>query len=420
MNAPAREDPWDNDVQPDALIQKTAAVMKRVTELRAEIVELSAQLEAQRGAIDQLQAGHAAVRSALTEGAIAACAAHARYRAERRAALLEARRSAMPVGADWLSWATWRGRWGLVKMGAPGRTLLLAASGVWRWSGRPVYDLRHIGAYLRRGADRGVAPPSLFDQAFYLSRNPDVAARGFSPLLHYLATGQREGRDPHPLFDAAFYTRENLAALRASRLWPLAHFMRHGARAGRDPHPLFDTVHYLSQNPMLATGEDAPSHYVREGWRLGLSPHPLFDPAWYQAQMPASAADTPPLVHFILEGAAAGLSPHALFDPAWYLAQAPEAGPNPLAHYLAFGAGRGHSPSPCFDPQHYVARRGAAPPAGVDPLVDYLQGGAWSVAEPAPGFATAAYIAAHPDLLRTGVTPLEHWARRTAEQRLRD
>jgi hypothetical protein len=42
----------------------------------------------------------------------------------------------------------------------------------------------------------------LFDTAWYLAANPDVAAAGVDPLQHYIDYGAAEGRDPNPLFDS--------------------------------------------------------------------------------------------------------------------------------------------------------------------------------------------------------------------------
>jgi hypothetical protein len=36
-----------------------------------------------------------------------------------------------------------------------------------------------------------------FDTGDYLAANPDVAAAGVNPLLHYLALGIHEGRSSH-------------------------------------------------------------------------------------------------------------------------------------------------------------------------------------------------------------------------------
>lgn len=302
----------------------------------------------------------------------------------------------------------------LARLGSPGRAAVIARSGVWRGSGRPLQDLRHMAAYARRRANPDVAPESFFDQAWYLAAYPDVAAAGASPLVQYLLSGGREGRNPHPLFHAAWYRARHAGEIAAVSVTPLEHYMRLGAARGDAPHPAFDVGHYLAQGPALAPGEHAAAHYLREGAAAGLSPHPLFDPAWYARQAGRSDA-AGGLLHYLAEGWRRGLSPHPLFDPAWYLTTYPavaEAGIEPLTHFLVEGAAQGFSPGPWFDLPAYVAQRGEGLRAGENPLVDYLRGGAWAVAEPRPGFPTAAYLAAEPELVRQGLTPLEHWARK--------
>jgi len=298
----------------------------------------------------------------------------------------------------------------LARLGSAGQALVIARSGVWRGTGRPMHDLRHMAAYARRGPDPAVAPLALFDQAWYLETNADVAGGRMAPLVHYLVAGSREGRSPGPLFDEGFYRRANAAEIAATSVSGLEHYVRVGGARGRDPHPVFDVGHYLAQAPALAPGDDPLSHYLREGWRLSLSPHPLFDLAWYAEQ----AGPGHSLLHYLTTGWRSGMSPHPLFDPAWYLAQYPElAGAGePLTHFLAVGGVENRSPSPWFDTPHYLAERGPARSPDVNPLVDYLRGGAWTVAEARPGFPTAAYLVSRPDLVRAGLTPLEHWARR--------
>lgn len=278
----------------------------------------------------------------------------------------------------------------LMRLGRLGQALVVARSGLWPGVRRP-----------------------LFDPAFYLAANPDVAARRMRPFAHYLVHGGRAGRNPHPLLDEAFYRDRHGEALAASGLTSLEHYERVGAAAGFSPHPLFDPAHYLAQLDGLAPGDCPVSHYLREGWQARLSPHPLFDAAWYLKQ--AGKVDGPPLIHYLTVGWRKGWSPHPLFDPAWYRDQdhaLAEADIEPLTHFLTFGAREGRDPSPWFDTAHYVAARGEARDLSVSPLVDYLQGGAWAVGEPRPGFPTAAYLGAHPSLARRGVAPLEHWARR--------
>ncbi|WP_293676639.1 hypothetical protein [uncultured Phenylobacterium sp.] len=302
----------------------------------------------------------------------------------------------------------------LVRLGSVGQALVIARSGVWRRTTRPLFDLRHMAAYARRGPDPSVSPPALFDQAWRLAHSPDLAASRMAPLVHYLVAGFREHRDPHPLFAEAWYARQNAYELAATSLSGLEHYVRAGAARGSSPHPLFDVAHYLAQGPALAHGEDPLSHYLREGGRLGLSPHPLFDPAWYAEQAP-EAAGSPSLVHYLEAGSPAGLSPHPLFEPAWYAKTYPqvaESGLEPLVHYVTIGAFEHRAPSPWFDVVHYLATRAEGLPPGANPLIDYLQGGAWAGSEARPGFPTSAYLAARPDLVRAGLTPLEHWARR--------
>jgi hypothetical protein len=304
----------------------------------------------------------------------------------------------------------------LLRLGSFGQALIIARAGVWRPSGRPLHDLRHMAAYARRKANPGIVPLAPLDQAWYLATYRDVAASRMAPLVHYLTTGVREGRAPHGLFDVGWYARQHAHALAATGVSPLEHYVRSGHGAQGGTHPLFDVGHYLAQTGPLEVTDDPLAHYLREGWRSGASPHPLFDPAWYLRQAP-EAADGPPLLHYLSDGWRAGRSPHPLFDPAWYLAQngdVAEAGVEPLTHFLAEGGAEGRDPGPWFDTRRYMEARGADLAAGVNPLLDYLQGGAWAVAEAKPGFPTAAYLAKWPELARAGVTPLEHWARRSA------
>jgi len=301
----------------------------------------------------------------------------------------------------------------LARLGSFGQAAVIARSGVWRLTGRPLHDVRHMAAYARRKASPDVAPLAPLDQAWYLAAYPDVAAGRVAPLVHYLVSGGREGRAPSGLFEPRWYAREHAADLAATSVTPLEHFVRTGSGAGGAPHPLFDVAHYLAQAEPLAPGDDPVSHYLREGWMLGLSPHPLFDPEWYGRQAP-DATHGPSLSHYLAVGWRDGLSPHPLFDGRWYLEQNPsvaEADVDPLTHFLAEGGGMSLSPSPWFDTAHYVEARGDRLAPGVNPLVDYLQGGAWQIAEARPGFPTAAYLAKWPELARAGVTPLEHWAR---------
>ena len=85
----------------------------------------------------------------------------------------------------------------------------------------------------------------LFDDAWYLAQNPDVAAAGIDPLVHYLRWGAAEGRNPHPLFDSAWYLAQN-SDVAAAGINPLVHYLRSGAAEGRSPYPLRYAKPYLT------------------------------------------------------------------------------------------------------------------------------------------------------------------------------
>ena len=80
---------------------------------------------------------------------------------------------------------------------------------------------------------RLIASSLLFDGAWYLENNPDVAEAGFDPLDHYLSSGASEGRSPGPLFDRAWYLSHHpdVAELSVS---PLVHYLERG---GVQPQP---------------------------------------------------------------------------------------------------------------------------------------------------------------------------------------
>jgi glycosyltransferase involved in cell wall biosynthesis/SAM-dependent methyltransferase/uncharacterized protein YbaR (Trm112 family) len=56
---------------------------------------------------------------------------------------------------------------------------------------------------------RSMVDSGLFDPAWYIAQNPDLAAAGVEPLAHYLSTGYAEGRRPGPLFDPEAYRAQN-------------------------------------------------------------------------------------------------------------------------------------------------------------------------------------------------------------------
>ena len=265
----------------------------------------------------------------------------------------------------------------------------------------------------------------LFDPAWYLSSNPDLAETVADPWLHYLEHGAREGRKPHPLFDGAWYL-DNNPDVAAAYLNPLAHYVSQGASEGRKPNPLFDGAWYLESNPDVAeAGVNPLIHYLDHGASEGRKPHPLFDGAWYLDSNPDVAeAGVNPLIHYLDHGASEGRKPHPLFDGAWYLDSNPDVrncGENPLAHYLSKGAAQGRSPNPLFEAAWYIAKYDLSiEPGKGDPLSHYIsEEGRRIETNPNRYFSRSWYLRKYPDVVKSGIDPLIHFTLHGATE-LRD
>ena len=70
----------------------------------------------------------------------------------------------------------------------------------------------------------------LFDRAFYLRRNPDVASAGMNPVMHYIEHGARALLDPSPSFSTRAYLADH-PELVETGVNPLYHFQRSGGRS---------------------------------------------------------------------------------------------------------------------------------------------------------------------------------------------
>lgn len=77
-----------------------------------------------------------------------------------------------------------------------------------------------LGHYLLNWRDNGAAPCAEFDPAFYLARNPDIAAAGVDPFIHYATGGREEGRiGAHPIGWRARQLAELLTPEDRRKLW---------------------------------------------------------------------------------------------------------------------------------------------------------------------------------------------------------
>jgi len=183
------------------------------------------------------------------------------------------------------------------------------------------------------------------DDGYYRALRPNVAARGFDPLGHYLRHGAAEGCRPYLLFDPAYYATQSPDL---GQDIPLVHFIRVGAALKRNPHPLFDTGYYVARyGEQIPPGTNPLAHFLGEGGLAGCDPHPLFDSRWYLAQHPdVRQRGQNPLAHYLTEGWRLGYAPHPQFDGELYLQRYPNlkaAGVNPLEHYVLHGRAEGRA-----------------------------------------------------------------------------
>lgn len=126
---------------------------------------------------------------------------------------------------------SWRITWPLRWLGAKLRRLGLHSHGprLASWS-----QLRlGLRSYRRRRQDiRLIESSDLFDDAWYLARNPDARAVQMTAAEHYLRHGAPEERDASPHFDGNWYL-EQYGDVKQARVNPLAHYLRHGRHEGR-------------------------------------------------------------------------------------------------------------------------------------------------------------------------------------------
>lgn len=180
---------------------------------------------------------------------------------------------------------------------------------------------------------------AFFDPAYYLARNPDVAAGAIDPISHYLGCGAQEGRDPSPDFSTTGYL-ELYPDVAAQGLNPLVHFLRCGLAEGRDTgvdmrEPI---VAAPAVSPIVPASDEDHELVLKSG---------LFDPEYYLARYPdVAAAGLDPLGHYLGSGVKEGRDPCESFSTSGYLRRYQDVaslGLNPLLHYLRYGRAEGRT-----------------------------------------------------------------------------
>ncbi len=221
-----------------------------------------------------------------------------------------------------------------------------------------------------------VQQSGIFDPAYYLRKNRDVAALGIDPLEHFMRCGYRENRNPHPLFKVDYYKRLYLANSEDGEN-PLVHFLRLGALYQNNPHPLFDTRFYFERNPDVRhSGENPLAHFLRYGVKERRDPSPFFSVSFYlDTYRDVSTSELNPLTHFLEVGFREGRSPNPSFDIRDFCRQHPQlltSNTNPLeafveARDLAQGSPSQGAKVEVDSPRIYrsgLGRDGASAPSG--------------------------------------------------------
>jgi hypothetical protein len=228
------------------------------------------------------------------------------------------------------------------------------------------------------------APPLLFDEDYYLARNPDVAAAVGADQTtawgHFSAAGQFENRFPSAYFDAAWYLAQNpdVAAALASGAIRSAwqHYLGAGQAEGRSGSPYFDEAYYRRANADVARA------IARGALRSGLE-------------------------HFLLAGRFENRRPMLYFNPATYAqaltAEERAAAPEPYDHFLRTGNAAGKDPVPWFSTATYLANnRDVATAVAAHRVVsafDHFVRGGWRERRVfSTIFSEAAYLAHNPDV----------------------
>lgn len=164
---------------------------------------------------------------------------------------------------------------------------------------------------------------NLFDEAWYLRTNPDVAAAveagEIDAWTHFQQSGRFEGRAPGPLFDPDHYLTQNpdvAVAVENGQTNAYDHFLAFGAEEERGFVPFFDPDVYLRANPDVSTAVEegqttAIEHFLSYGSNEVRGISPFFDlPAYLEANPDVAQATEEgtidPLSHLLTYGFSEG------------------------------------------------------------------------------------------------------------------
>ena len=191
----------------------------------------------------------------------------------------------------------------------------------------------------------------LFDRKWYLEQNPDVKAKKIGAARHYVKYGWKEGRNPSPEFDGNTYLNE-FPELYAKGWCPLFHYMT----LHKELMPKV-TVKEIMHN--LANKYFKKYKGKSNDYKL-IAKSKYFNKRWYLKRYPdVKRAKVDPIEHYLKYGWKEGRNPSKKFDANVYLNRYEDvknAKMNPLLHYEKHGKKEGRNPSADFDNNAYLEK----------------------------------------------------------------
>lgn len=195
---------------------------------------------------------------------------------------------------------------------------------------------KHLGIIKKDKFDRivltkKIRKSGLFDEKWYLNKNPDVKRAKMNPIHHYVNYGWKEGRSPSIRFDTNAYLSENYDVANA-KICPLIHYINHGKNEGRPIRTL--------------SGSRAQVNDMQKVYTT-LKKSKQFNKKWYLKTYPdVKHARVNPVKHYINHGAHEGRNPSKHFNTKYYLnthKDVKASGMNPLYHYIRYGKNEGRA-----------------------------------------------------------------------------
>jgi glycosyltransferase involved in cell wall biosynthesis len=187
---------------------------------------------------------------------------------------------------------------------------------------------------------------TLFDEAWYLEKFPDVVLTDMSAAEHYLRIGWRLGRNPGPDFSTKNYITENFGMLE-TRICPLIHHENTNAS-----HTIVaeSKAHFSASGK--ATGKHSNLTPQKNDDIFIVEQSRLFDADWYLANYPeVGESGLGAAEHYLFQGTKSLLNPGPGFSTRFYLHTHPDirnADIHPLVHYEKYGRGEGRAILPAY------------------------------------------------------------------------